>query len=54
MLKQRRDSFKLDLLESMKIYPVYLPERLRKVASDPLLGQRNKPSEPVIINKDEE
>ena len=54
VLEQRGESFKLDLLESIKIHPVYLPERLRKAASDPLPGQRNGPSEPVIINKDEE
>ena len=54
VLEQRGDSFKLDLPESMKIHPVHPPERLRKAASDPLPGQRNEPSEPVIINEDEE
>ena len=54
MLEQRGESYKLDLLESIKIHPVYLLKRLRKAVSDPLPKQRNRPSEPVIINKDEE
>jgi hypothetical protein len=42
-------SFRLRLPASMKINLVMSPDKLRKAAEDPLLGQVNKPEDPVEI-----
>ena len=41
ILEQIGHSFKLKLLESMKIHLVFHAEKLQKDAGDPLLGQAN-------------
>jgi hypothetical protein len=53
ILEKREHSFKLELPDSTQIHPVHSPERLRKAADDPLPDQYNKPSKPIIINKEE-
>ena len=45
-------SFRLKLPASMKINLVMLLDKLRKLAGDPLLGQVNKPQDPVEIAGD--
>ena len=38
----------------MKVYPVFLADKLRKAATNPLPGQQEDLPGPIIINKQEE
>ncbi len=49
IIAKKGNSFQLKLPASMKINPVISPDKLRKSAGDPLLGQVNKPEDPVEI-----
>jgi hypothetical protein len=46
--------YKVKLSDIIKIYNVFSPDRLRKAAKDPLLGQVNKPSPLIVIIMEEE
>jgi hypothetical protein len=37
IVQQRGHSFKIKLSDSIKIYDIFSPDRLRKTATDPLL-----------------
>ena len=52
IIAREGNSFKLQLPTSMKIHPVISPDKLRKSANDPLLGQVNEPVDPVEIAGD--
>ena len=54
IIKQISHSFKLRLLESIKVYPMFYTNRLRKAPEDPLLGQSNPDLLLVQVNDQEE
>ncbi len=41
--------YEVELLDSINIYNVFSPDRLRKAADDPLPGQLNKPLLLVVV-----
>ena len=47
-------TYKLELLASMKVHPVFHISLLEPTASDPLLGQLQPPPPPVIIDEEPE
>lgn len=52
IITKKGNLFELKLPASMKIHPVMSPDKLRKSADSPLLGQVNKPKDPVEISGD--
>jgi len=54
ILEKVGNSYKLELPESMKIHPVFSPDKLRRAADDPLPGQVVEPSEPIVIGDEHE
>jgi hypothetical protein len=48
------NSYEVKLPDTIKIYNVFSPDRLRKAAKDPLLGQVNKPPLLIVITTEEE
>jgi hypothetical protein len=47
ILEKVGNSYRLDLPKSIRVHPVFSPDKLRKASNDPLLGQRNEPSLPI-------
>src|SRR6266568_8388530 len=54
VLKKIGNSYKVKLPDSIKVHPVFSPDKLQKAAIDPLPGQRNEPPLPIQVNSDDE
>src|SRR6266568_191500 len=50
VLEKIGNLYKIELLDSIKVYFVFLPDKLRKAVMDPLLGQKNEPPLPIQVN----
>ena len=49
VLEQVGNAYRLELPESMRIHPIFSPDKLRRAASDPVPGQVIEPPEPIEI-----
>jgi len=47
VLKKIGNSYKVKLLDLIKVYPVFLPDKLRKAVNDLLPKQKNEPPLPI-------
>ena len=54
ILKKIGNLYKVKLLNSVKVYPVFLLDKLQKAAINPLLGQVNLPPLPIQVNGEDE
>jgi hypothetical protein len=54
ILEKVGHSYRLDLLDTVRIYPIFSPDKLRKASNNPLLGQQNEPPLPIQVNGDDE
>ena len=52
ILKKVKYSFKVKLLELIKIHPIFSPDRLQKAIDNSLSKQHNNPLPPIQIAKD--
>ena len=54
ILKKVGNSYKVKLLDSIKVHLVFSLDKLWKASNDPLPGQRNDPPLPIQVNGDDE
>jgi len=47
ILNKEGNLYKVKLLDLIKVYPIFSPDKLRKAANNPLPRQKNKP--PLLI-----
>ena len=54
ILERVGNAYRLQLLDSVKVYPMFSPDKLRKASTDPLPGQKNDLELPIQVNGDDE
>jgi hypothetical protein len=54
VLEKIGNSYRIDLPDSIKIYPVFASDRLRKAATEPLPGQEPDPGPMIEVNGEQE
>ena len=54
ILEKVGNSYRVELLESIKVHSVFSLDKLRKAATDPLPRQKNVPLLPIQVNSDNE
>src|SRR6266702_8963670 len=54
VFKKIGNSYKVELLDLIKVYLVFLLDKLQKAATDPLPRQRNEPPLPTQVNGNDE
>ena len=54
VLKKVGNSYEVDLPKTIRVHPIFSPDKLRKASGDPLPGQNNDPSLPIQVNGDDE
>jgi hypothetical protein len=54
ILEKIRHSYRIDLLETIRVHLVFSLDKLRKASNNSLLGQRNDPPLPIQVNGDDE
>jgi len=47
VFKKRGNLYKVKLLDLIKVYPIFLPDKLRKAINNLLPRQKNKPPLPI-------
>jgi hypothetical protein len=54
ILEKIGHSYRIDLPETIRVHPVFSPDKLRKASNDPLPGQQNYPPLLIQVNGDDE
>ena len=54
VLERVGNAYKVDLPDSIRVHPIFSPNKLCKAATDPLPGQKNDPPPPIQVDGDDE